>query len=394
MRASGIRSLALVVTFLAALGVAGTGAAAPAHPGLSGPSSVSGTMTEVKPSSSSSSLQDGRIVLAQNDRGWHPLSPLLRLFRGGRSSRPTRKLREPKRPKRSIIRAAPTPPKVVEEPKTENARTVLVVGDKMAEGLARGLKASYAKTSTIKVESEISRSRGLLREADPDWPTRIKARLDKGEADVVVVMLGTDDRRGLVMDGQRTNFRDPAWQEVYRAVVQRTVASVRDGRRPLVWVGLPPVSGPDRRSDFSYLNDFYKEKVETADGIFVDIWEAFLSEEGKYTSYGADVDGQRQRLRTSDGLYFTWPGYRKVAFFVQQRLARILGEGPALELAFPGGDSNVVLLTGGASREETLAGEEIAPAIPTEGSLQHRLIVEGRALPRVEGRVDDFRRAD
>ncbi len=394
MRASGIRSLGLVVTFLAALGVAGTGAAAPAHPGLSGPSSVSGTMTEVKPSSSASSLQDGRIVLAQNDRGWHPLSPLLRLFRGGRSSRPTRKLREPKRPKRSIIRAAPTPPKVVEEPKTENARTVLVVGDKMAEGLARGLKASYAKTPTIKVESEISRSRGLLREADPDWPTRIKARLDKGEADVVVVMLGTDDRRGLVMDGQRTNFRDPAWQEVYRAVVQRTVASVRDGRRPLVWVGLPPVSGPDRRSDFSYLNDFYKEKVETADGIFVDIWEAFLSEEGKYTSYGADVDGQRQRLRTSDGLYFTWPGYRKVAFFVQQRLARILGEGPALELAFPGGDSNVVLLTGGASREETLAGEEIAPAIPTEGSLQHRLIVEGRALPRVEGRVDDFRRAD
>ncbi|WP_245926841.1 SGNH/GDSL hydrolase family protein [Breoghania corrubedonensis] len=331
------------------------------------------------------------IVLAQDGGGWHPLSPLLRLFRGGRRAAPPRKLQEPEKPKRTIRRVVPQPPKVEVEPKSADARTVLVVGDAMAQGLARGLEAAYAQTPTIKVDSEISRSSGLIREADPDWPTRITNRLKRGDVNLVVVMLGTDDRRRVTLDGQRADFRDPAWEEVYRVLVQRSVSAVRDARKPLIWVGLPPVSGPDRRSDFSYLNDFYKEKVETADGVFVDIWEAFMSEEGKYTSYGADVDGKRQRLRTEDGLYFTWPGYRKVAFFVQQRIARILGEGPALELAFPGGDANMILLSGGASHEETLAGEEIAPAIPSEGSLQHRLIVEGRPLPQVEGRADNYR---
>ncbi|MEI2384939.1 GDSL-type esterase/lipase family protein [Breoghania sp. JC706] len=357
----------LAVPSFAAPGVAGAASAVPDSPG------------------------GAPVVLAQDGGGWHPLSPLLRLFRGGRRAAPPRKLQEPEKPQRTIRRVAPAPPKIQAEPKSADARTVLVVGDAMADGLARGLEAAYAQTPTIKVESEISRSLGLIRKADPDWPTRIAQRLKQGDVNVVVVMLGTDDRRQVTLDGQRAGFRDPAWEEVYRVLVQRTVAAVRDSRKPLVWVGLPPVSGPDRRSDFSYLNDFYKEKVETADGIFVDLWEAFLSEEGKYTSYGADVDGKRQRLRTEDGLYFTWPGYRKVAFFVQQRIARILGEGPALELAFPGGDANMILLSGGASREETLAGEEIAPAIPSEGSLQHRLIVEGRPLPQVEGRVDDYR---
>lgn len=332
------------------------------------------------------------IVLAQSD-AWTPLSPLMRLFRGGRRAAPPRQLQEPeKRPRRQrAVRREPVVPKIVEEPKDPDARTVLVVGDAMAEGLAEGLTAAYAETPGIAVEAVTDRVRGLIREANPDWPTQIADAIREKDADVVVVLLGNDDRRRPVtLEGKRAQFRSEPWEDVYRILVQRTVTAVRESRRPLIWVGLPPASGPNRRSDFTYLNDFYKEKVEGADGIFVDLWEAFLSDEGKYTSYGADVDGQRKRLRTQDGLYFTWSGYRKVAFFVQQRIARILGEGPALDLAFPGNDADLILLSGGAAREETLAGEEIAPAIPAEGSLQHRLIVEGRALPRVEGRIDDF----
>ena len=186
--------------------------------------------------------------------------------------------------------------------------------------------------------------------ADPDWPTRIAQRLKQGDVNVVVVMLGTDDRRQVTLDGQRAGFRDPAWEEVYRVLVQRTVAAVRDSRKPLIWVGLPPVSGPDRRSDFSYLNDFYKEKVETADGIFVDLWEAFLSEEGKYTSYGADVDGKTPAAEDRRRPLF------HVAGLPQGRLLRATegsrafwARGRHWSSPSPGGDANMILLSGGAS---------------------------------------------
>ena len=334
-------------------------------------------------------LSEPRSIVVAQQENWHPLRPLFRLFRGGQRTQ-KRRLREVK-PKKRVLRRAPVVPKTVELPKDPDARTVLVVGDAMADGVHRGLKTAFAETPGLKVEKLIRRSSGLVRQQEDDWPTRIIQAIDGGEVDLVVVMLGADDRRRITGDAGRLEFRSPEWEKAYRASVQGVVAAVREARKPLIWVGLPPVSGPDRRADFNYLNNFYKQQVEPADAIFVDIWEAFLSDVGKYTSYGADVDGTRRRLRTEDGLYFTWSGYRKVAFFVERPVARILGEGPALDLALPGNDPDFLLLTGLSSDEDTLAGAEIAPAIPIEGSLQHQLIVEGRALPTVAGRADDFR---
>lgn len=331
------------------------------------------------------------IILAQNE-GWHPLKPLFRLFRGGQRTQ-KRHLQEVAPPKRTLRRrAAPVVPRVVALPKDPDARTVLVVGDAMADGVHTGLLEAFAETPGLAVEKSIRRSRGLTRAQDVDWPARITEAIEGGSVDLVVVMLGADDIRSISGDAGRLAFRSPEWESAYRAAVQAVVSSVRGAGKPLIWVGLPPVSGPDRRADFNYLNDFYKQLVEPADGIFVDIWEAFLSEAGKYTSYGADVDGKRRRLRTEDGLYFTGSGYRKVAFFVERPIARILGEGRTLDLTLPQNDPDYLLLTGLSSDEDTLAGAEIAPAIPIEGSLQHQLIVEGRALPMVTGRADDFRR--
>ncbi|WP_162901671.1 GDSL-type esterase/lipase family protein [Breoghania sp. L-A4] len=330
--------------------------------------------------------ENAPIVVAQNE-GWHPLRPLFRLFGGGRTQKRTVKEVEQKKP---VVRRAPVAPKIVEVPKDPDARVILVVGDTMADGVHTGLTSALAETPGLKVEKLVQRSQGLVRE--PEWPARIIEALETQQVDLVVVMLGADDRRPIQGKAGRLTFRDPEWERAYRDYVQGVVSAVREARKPLIWVGLPPASGPDRRADFLYLNDIYKAQVEPADAIFVDIWEAFLSEAGKYTSYGADVDGTRRRLRTEDGLYFNWWGYRKVAFFVEQPIARILGEGPALDLALPQNDPDFLLLTGIASEEETLAGAEIAPAIPIEGSLQHKLIVEGRALPRVAGRADDFTR--
>ncbi len=332
--------------------------------------------------------ENAPIVVAQRE-GWHPLRPLFRLFGGGQTQK--RQIQKVE-PKKRTVRRAPVAPKVVEVPKDPDARVILVVGDTMADGVYTGLTSAFSETPGLKVEKLIRRSLGLVRERDPDWPARIIEALETQPVDLVVVMLGADDRRPIRGENGRLAFRDAEWERAYQGYVQGVVSAVREARKPLIWVGLPPASGPDRRADFLYLNDIYKAQVEPADAIFVDIWEAFLSEAGKYTSYGADVDGTRRRLRTEDGLYFNWWGYRKVAFFVEQPIARILGEGPALDLALPQNDPDFLLLTGISSDEETLAGAEIAPAIPLEGSLQHQLIVEGRALPRVAGRADDFMR--
>jgi hypothetical protein len=56
----------------------------------------------------------------------------------------------------------------------------------------------------------------------------------------------------------------------------------------------------------------------------VDVWNGFVDEQGQYTQFGPDHQGQQRRLRTADGVHFTQAGARKLAFFAEQDLRRAL----------------------------------------------------------------------
>src|SRR5690606_23569725 len=53
---------------------------------------------------------------------------------------------------------------------------------------------------------------------------------------------------------------------------------------------------------------------------FLDIYERFVDEEGKYTSYGPDLNGKNVRMRKDDGIHFSTAGADKLAFYLAQSL--------------------------------------------------------------------------
>ena len=61
----------------------------------------------------------------------------------------------------------------------------------------------------------------------------------------------------------------------------------------------------------------------------IDIWDGFVDEDGRYAQSGPDVEGQTRRLRTSDGVYFTQAGARKLAHYVEREVQRWLSARPA-----------------------------------------------------------------
>ena len=46
-----------------------------------------------------------------------------------------------------------------------------------------------------------------------------------------------------------------------------------------------------------FLNELYRAQAEKAGIIYVDVWEGFVDEGGKFAASGPDVDGQTRRLR-------------------------------------------------------------------------------------------------
>ncbi|MCS6760260.1 MAG: hypothetical protein MO852_16015 [Candidatus Devosia euplotis] len=53
---------------------------------------------------------------------------------------------------------------------------------------------------------------------------------------------------------------------------------------------------------------------------YVDIYERFLDEDGKYSDYGPDVNGQNARMRKDDSIHFSTAGSDKLAFYLSQTI--------------------------------------------------------------------------
>ena len=67
---------------------------------------------------------------------------------------------------------------------------------------------------------------------------------------------------------------------------------------PVIWVGLPPIRGARSSGDAAYLNDLYRARAERAGITYIDVWDGFVDEAGKYSNYGPDYEGQVRRLRS------------------------------------------------------------------------------------------------
>ncbi|WP_246727796.1 DUF459 domain-containing protein [Chelativorans sp. Marseille-P2723] len=228
-------------------------------------------------------------------------------------------------PSRSSAPSATEPqaPAVIE--KLDNALTVLVVGDFLASGLAEGLEAAYAESPGVRVVDRANGSSGFVRDDYYDWNGQIGEILEEVNPAVVVVMIGSNDRQQLVVNGQPERPQTEGWSREYKNRVARFTATVRRTGISIIWSGLPPFKSSSMTSDMLAFNDIYKKAVEEAGGTFVDIWDGFADENGAFTFTGPDVNGQPVRLRGSDGINLTRPAKRKLAFYVEQPLNKLLG---------------------------------------------------------------------
>src|SRR5208282_6125568 len=103
---------------------------------------------------------------------------------------------------------------------------------------------------------------------------------------------------------------------------------------PIIWVGLPALKGTKSTGEMGYLDELYRERAEKAGITYVDIWDGFVDEQGRFALQGPDFQGQTRRLRTPDGVHFTKPGAVKLASYVDRELRRVMNR--AVPVALPG----------------------------------------------------------
>ena len=174
----------------------------------------------------------------------------------------------------------------------------------------------------------------------------------------------------------------------------------------MLWVGLPAIRGPKGTSDMLFLDALYRDAAGKAGITYVDVWDGFVDEAGRFLQKGPDFEGQIRQLRTSDGVFFTKPGARKLAHYVEREVTRLLASrsGPIalpIEPATP--DASAVpgqpaprplagpilpLVASSVGTDQLLGGPGSRPA--AVDALAARTLVKGEALAPPAGRADDF----
>jgi hypothetical protein len=157
----------------------------------------------------------------------------------------------------------------------------------------------------------------------------------------------------------------------------------------------------------SYLDDLYRASADKAAVDYVDVWNGFVDENGRYSVMGPDFEGQIRRLRSGDGVHFTKYGALKLAHLVDQELSRVMANpvasapqatapakpgaarpdiGPVLPLTAPGG-ARIGDVGGAGESGQLLGGSQPVQADPDPAAA---VLVRGDALTAPSGRADNF----
>jgi uncharacterized protein len=201
-------------------------------------------------------------------------------------------------------------------------------------------------------------------------------------------------------------FREQRWVELYNKKIEEMIGVLRSKGVPVLWVGLPAVRGPKATADTLFLNSLYRDAAGKAGIAYVDVWDGFVDEAGRFLQQGPDFEGQIRRLRSYDGVFFTKAGARKLAHYVEREINRLLAARSApialpTEPATPDADAlpgqpaprplagPILPLVASSVGTDQLLGVPGARPVAID-ELAARVLVKGEPLSAPAGRADDF----
>ena len=175
---------------------------------------------------------------------------------------------------------------------------------------------------------------------------------------IAVVMFGANDDQAIRSGKDWLKVGSEPWRQTYGERVETIIKKLRAANIAVYWVGLPVMRSPDQSADAEMMNEVFREKAFINSAKYIDTWNGFTDESGRFSAYGPDMSGQVKRLRADDGVHFTERGSVKLAHFVEKELRR--------DLSLAKIERNIPL-AGSEEEQAKMMGREVVPTKHPEG---------------------------
>lgn len=202
----------------------------------------------------------------------------------------------------------------IAQPTPQHPLMVLDVGDSIGEDLGFGIGDLFSGDADVTVFQRAQEDTGL---ADPryyDWPGHLEQYLGKLHPGAVVIMMGTNDDRDLVVNGRTAAPGSPAWTKAYTTTVDVVMEESIVAGAHVVWVGLPPMGGGNITNAFvSLVNTIFQAQAKRYPGVtYVPSWNLFASTKGRFEVY-KKINGSEVAVRSTDGIHLDPAGWDLLA---------------------------------------------------------------------------------
>ena len=202
------------------------------------------------------------------------------------------------------------------------AKSIIVIGDSLADGLHAGLHGLLKKDNFNKqLYKKTKVSSGLVRNIKIDWQATIRQIAATRKYDIAIVTIGANDLMGFRTKKGPVYYKSPRWDVLYGERVMEVVKTLRAGGMTVYWVGLPITRRDRHQKAYARLNRVFQKAATAAGASYIDTWNP-LSANGRYTSVGRNVRGQLTTLRATDGVHFTPAGYAAYANLVLKSIPK------------------------------------------------------------------------
>jgi uncharacterized protein len=203
---------------------------------------------------------------------------------------------------------------------------VTVIGDTWGVQLGQGLREALSAKPEIGIANKARSETGLVNTNLRDWSkfvTEMTASTERNN--LTIMMVGSNDNQPLRDEtGSIVEPSSDKWKEIYTKRVDEILAAFLAKKTPFIWVGAPITKLDKLNSNLIAINKIYRERTQNAGFIYIESWEVFADNDGKYSNIGPDINGVSVKLRSDDSVHFTKAGARKLAFFVEKDLNKLL----------------------------------------------------------------------
>jgi hypothetical protein len=200
---------------------------------------------------------------------------------------------------------------------------ILIIGDSLGDNLGYGMLGQLRNKPGLTTTLKAKASTGLSNAWFYNWHTNLAAFLTTYKPNLVVVLLGANDRQNFVVNGKIQTFGNLDWQKTYQSNVTKLASAATKAGAYVLWVGLPIMKPYNYAKGETLIDQLIANAVPKTPGAqYIGLRDLTSDADGKYRQ-SAIINGKYQVFRGGDGIHFSSIGQEVIATYTINKINRL-----------------------------------------------------------------------